>query len=193
MQNIELSLFCQLEGARVLLRTPTMNDISAIIKYYKKNETYLAPFEPVKCDDFYTEDFWEKKIKNMIKEIHNKTSLRLFIYENNHPDIVIGTISFKDFSPFPSYTCNLRYSIAKTKQGNGYMTESLKLAIKYVFEELHIHKIIAKYMPINDKSNNLLKGLGFYVEGYFRECVLINNHWEDHIVASLINKDWKEP
>lgn len=50
---------------------------------------------------------------------------------------------------------------------------------------------MANYMPHNQRSGNLLRRLGFVVEGYARDYLLINGRWEDHIQTSLINPNWK--
>ena len=83
------------------------------------------------------------------------------------------------------------YNLAEAQQGKGYMTEAVRVAIKYVFEELNLHRVMANYMPHNQRSGNLLKRLGFVVEGYAKEYLLINGRWEDHIQTSLINYNWK--
>jgi ribosomal-protein-alanine N-acetyltransferase len=71
------------------------------------------------------------------------------------------------------------------------MTEALSIAINYVFEELNLHRIMANYMPHNRRSGNVLKRLGFVVEGYARDYLMINGKWEDHIFTSLINPHWR--
>jgi ribosomal-protein-alanine N-acetyltransferase len=83
------------------------------------------------------------------------------------------------------------YSLAESKQGNGYMSEAVSLCVEYIFDELNFHRIVANYMPRNQRSGNLLKKLGFVVEGYARDYLLINGKWEDHILTSLINTHWQ--
>lgn len=85
------------------------------------------------------------------------------------------------------------YSLAESKQGKGYMTEGLKAATKYLFQELNFHRVMANYMPHNRRSGNVLKRLGFVIEGYARDYLLINGQWEDHIMTSLTNTNWQAP
>ncbi len=42
----------QLETERIILRFAGNNELSAIIKYYRENRSYLTPFEPKKIEDF---------------------------------------------------------------------------------------------------------------------------------------------
>jgi ribosomal-protein-alanine N-acetyltransferase len=71
------------------------------------------------------------------------------------------------------------------------MTEALQVAIAYVFDELKMHRIMASYLPHNQRSGRLLKRLGFVVEGYARDYLMINGQWQDHILTSLVNHNWK--
>ncbi len=71
------------------------------------------------------------------------------------------------------------------------MTEALQVAISYVFTELNMHRIMASYIPHNQRSGMLLKRLGFVVEGYARDYLMINGQWQDHILTSLTNYKWK--
>jgi len=71
------------------------------------------------------------------------------------------------------------------------MTEALTAAIKYVFEELNLHRVMANYMPGNEKSAKLLHRLGFVVEGHAREYLRLAGEWQDHTLTALINESWK--
>jgi ribosomal-protein-alanine N-acetyltransferase len=104
---------------------------------------------------------------------------------------VIGTINFSNFFRGAAHFCYVGYSLSVNEQGKGYMTEALGTAVQYVFTELNIHRIMANYMPHNRRSGNVLRKLGFTVEGYARDYLMINGKWEDHILTSLINPDWK--
>ena len=71
------------------------------------------------------------------------------------------------------------------------MAEALQAAINYVFQELNMHRVMANYIPENRRSGNVLKKLGFVVEGYAREYLFINGQWQDHVLTSLTNKAWQ--
>ena len=133
----------------------------------------------------------KRKTKKNIEEFKSDISLRLFLFKKDNPEVIIGTVNFNNFVRGVFKACYLGYSIAESEQDKGYMTEALKVAIKYVFEELHIHRIMANYMPRNERSGNLLKRLGFTIEVNARDYLMINGRWEDHILTSLTNHKWK--
>ena len=73
------------------------------------------------------------------------------------------------------------------------MTEALSLAIHYAFTELNLHRIMANYSPTNERSGRLLRRLGFVVEGYAQNYLLVHGTWQDHVLTSLTNEQWQLP
>ncbi len=177
---------------RLIVRLLQQNDISEVLNYYSENREFLEPFEPIRPRNFYTREFWSQQIEKSLIEFGYDRSLRLFLFKKDAPKKVIGAANFTQVSQGVSYSCSLGYSLAQAQQGNGYMNEALEVAVQYVFEDLNLHRINANYMPHNRRSGNVLKRLGFVVEGYARDYLLINGKWEDHVLTSLINPNWKE-
>lgn len=50
------------------------------------------------------------------------------------------------------HACYLGYSIGEKWQGQGLMFEALTTAIRYMQRTQHIHRIMANYMPHNQRS-----------------------------------------
>ncbi len=180
----------RLEGVRTVLRLAHLDDVPTIIDYYIENKIHLAPFEPLRSSTFYTKSYWYEQVKQSLVEFNADRSLRLILLHKEDSKI-IGTVNFSNFVWGVFQSCTLGYSLAEAAQGKGYMTEALEVAIDYVFGELNMHRIMAAYLPHNQRSGNLLKRLGFVVEGYARDYLLINGQWQDHILTSLINPEWE--
>lgn len=178
---------------RLLLRVAIHEDIPQILKYFIYNKIYLTPFYPLWADGFFTEEYWQYQIENSFLEFLNGQSLKLFIFTKKNPTVIIGTVNFSNFVRGAAHFCYVGYSLAESKQGKGYMTEGLKAATEYLFQELNFHRVMANYMPHNRRSGNVLKTLGFVIEGYARDYLLINGQWEDHIMTSLTNPKWQSP
>ncbi|TAF20757.1 MAG: GNAT family N-acetyltransferase [Nostocales cyanobacterium] len=176
---------------RLLLRVAIPEDIPQILQYFTINKAYLTPFSPSWADGFFTAEFWEYQIEQYHREFIHDYSLRLFIYPKIKPQQIIGVVNFSSFVRGAANFCNVGYNLAEAAQGHGYMTEALKAGTEYIFEELNFHRIMANYMPHNRRSGNVLKRLSFVIEGYARDYLLINGKWEDHILTSLTNHNWK--
>jgi ribosomal-protein-alanine N-acetyltransferase len=183
--------FPNLESERTILRLAQVDDVPAIIQYYTENKVHLAPLEPTKSDDFYTESYWYFEVKGRLNAFGAGQSLKLFLFKKEDSKVIIGSINFANFVRAVFQSCTLGYSVAAAEEGKGYMTEALTVAINYVFIELNLHRIMAAYIPHNQRSGRLLKRLGFLVEGYARDYLMIDGQWQDHILTSLINPNWQ--
>lgn len=180
-----------LETSRTIVRLADRDDVPAILDYYIENQDYLKRFEPRKWSEFYTTRYWNEEVKQRWFEFNADVSLKLFMFPKSNPNLIIGSINFANVVRGGFQSCTLGYSLAESEQGQGYMTEALKTAIAYVFNEFNLHRITAAYMPHNQRSGNLLKRLGFQVEGYAYDYIQIDGKWQDHILTSLINPHWK--
>lgn len=74
--------------------------------------------------------------------------------------------------------------------GNGYGTEASELMISYAFNELRVHKIIAKAMESNTGSQRIWEKLGFQKEGELRENTYRNGSYEDVYIYGVIKNEW---
>jgi ribosomal-protein-alanine N-acetyltransferase len=183
--------FPSIKTERLILRLANRRDVTAILRYYAENREFLTPVEPAKSDNFYTTEFWKDQVEKALIEFNYDQSLKFCLFKKSNTERLIGRINFTHIQRGMSYSCLLGYSLAEHEQGHGYMTEALTAANQYIFHQLNLHRILANYMPRNQRSGKLLRRLGFVVEGYARDYLLINQKWEDHILTSLINPDWK--
>jgi ribosomal-protein-alanine N-acetyltransferase len=181
-----------LVGERVLLRLADFDDIGGVLEYYTRNEEHLTPWEPTKPPLFYQEVYWQVQIGNNREEFRNDRSLRLFMFMKNAPRVVEGVVNFSNFSRGVFQCCTLGYGLSRRCEGKGLMQEALSLAVNYVLFDLNFHRIQANYMPRNRRSGELLKRLGFRVEGYAYDYLVINDRWEDHVLTSLTHPHWKK-
>jgi len=179
-----------LHTPRLILRLGMQEDTSAILTYLIENRDFLLPFEPTPPIDFYTREYWRSQVSRSFQQFKSGQALRLFLFEKANPKMIIGSINFTNFVYYPLYCCTLGYGLMAAKQGQGLMQEAIECGIRYVFAEMQCHRIQANYMPRNHRSGNLLKRLGFTIEGEAKEYLLINGVWETHVLTSLVNLHW---
>jgi ribosomal-protein-alanine N-acetyltransferase len=181
-----------------LLRTPRLalrlfmpHEVGAVIDYYRRNAEYLAPWEPTRPPDFLTEEYWRRFASRCRDEFEGDLALRLFLFPNSSPGRIVGYVGLFNFVRGSGHFCTLGYSLDEQCQGQGYMAETLGEVVRFAFEELSMHKVLANYIPHNVRSARLLERLGFDVDGFSRDFLMINGRWEDHILTSLTNPNWK--
>lgn len=181
----------RLETARLVVRHAELSDVPALVRYVNENRDFLAPWEPVRPAMYYREAFWRHRLPEDVRDYHDDRALRLFLFPKDEPGEVAGAANFTNFMRGPFQACFLGYALGERFQGRGYMTEALAAAVDFVFQRLGLHRIMANYMPENQRSAGVLRRLGFEVEGVARDYVLIGGRWRDHVLTSKVNPAWR--
>jgi len=182
-----------LTSERLLLTIAPVDAATRMVDFLRENAEHFSPWDPTPPIDFLNEDFWRAQLLRAITDFQEGRALRLKLFHLDNPNgEIIGTCNFDQVLRGPFQACYLGYKIAAKYEGEGMMHEALQTAIRYVFDELQLHRIMANYMPHNVRSGHLLNRLGFRVEGTAKDYLFINGAWRDHVLTSLINSNFKE-
>ena len=106
---------------------------------------------------------------------------------------MIGACNFSGIIRGAFQACYLGYHIDEAHQGQGLMQEALEAGIGYMFDSQNLHRIMANYIPGNDRSARLLERLGFEREGYAKAYLNIAGRWQDHVLTALVNPLFETP
>jgi [ribosomal protein S5]-alanine N-acetyltransferase len=175
-----------LQTERLTLRPATRGDAPALLQYYLTNRSHLQPWEPLRPDDFYTLPALEQRLADMEQQMDANNALHLLL-SHRHTGELLGECNFTNIVRGPFQACHLGFSIAAAAEGQGLMREALSAAITFVFQAYGLHRVMANYRPENPRSGQLLRRLGFEIEGKARAYLKINGEWADHILTSRIN------
>lgn len=74
----------------------------------------------------------------------------------------------------------------------GFMSEAMEPVLKFGFEQLHLHSVVANVNTENQASMALLERFGFVKEAYHREDYLHNGKFLDSILYGLLERDLPE-
>ena len=175
---------------RLELRLGSERDAAEIARFYRENRDHLQPWSPTFDLQAFTEAFWLEQVTRRQEDFDAGRSARAFIFPREPCDRVIGNLSLTEIQRGPAQSCLLGYSLAADAQGHGYMAEAVRGAVGYAFEQLRLHRVAASYMPRNRRSGAVLRRVGFTVEGYARDYLLIDGRWEDHVLTAITNPAW---
>lgn len=180
-----------LNTSRLILRFPRESDSHLLHAFEQRNQEHLAPWRTVPID---LKMDYQALIKNWKEQEQAGSFLRFFIFlKDDQKQNIIGRCNFSQIFRGPFQACYMGYDIDKAYEGKGLMVEGIQKAIQYMFQEQNLHRIMANYVPSNDRSAKLLQNLGFKIEGKAEKYLLINGKWEDHILTSLTNDQWRGP
>lgn len=177
-----------LETARLVLRLPNAEDADRFVDYFSRNRRHLKPWSAPRPKGFYTSRFWRDRLPFALTELEHGSAVRFILFKRNAPEgPIIGDANLSQIARGPFQACYLGYSLDEAHLGQGLMTEALTAIVDYAFEELHLHRVMANYIPTNERSGRLLERLGFTVEGYAKNYLFIDGAWRDHVLTARTN------
>ncbi len=162
----------------------------AMLDYQVRNREHFAPWEPTPGGMFYTELFWAMRMRQRELDWKDSRGAFFLVMPEKEAGRVIGTVSLSNINRGVFQGCHLGYNIDHAHQGQGLMREAVEAVIAFAFGTLRLHRVQANYQPENERSAALLKRLGFQIEGHARDYLFLNGAWRDHVLTSLINRNY---
>lgn len=182
----------ELRGAGFSLRVGRTPDIPHIVGYFLRNREHLAATSPLPPADFYTAAHWRARLARADEGFRSDRMLHCFLFREQGGE-VIGTVNLSNLVRGAFQACHLGYAIDRELEGTGTMSAAVRLMVGYAFGPLNLHRVMANYLPENERSARLLARLGFCIEGQANAYLQIAGAWRDHILTSLVNAQWHEP
>jgi [ribosomal protein S5]-alanine N-acetyltransferase len=164
-------------GERVLLRHITAADEAEFTALAAASAGLLHPWMamPVTAAEFTT----------MLGRYQERTrtgapvNLGLLVCERGSGAIA-GLINMSNIVYGRFQSSALGYCAFAPAAGRGYLSEGLRLVIRYAFDDLGLHRLEANIQPGNDKSIALVQRAGFRYEGLSPFYLFIDEAWRDH-------------
>ncbi|MET0386555.1 MAG: GNAT family N-acetyltransferase [Polyangiales bacterium] len=156
-----------------------------VSRYYVANHDHFREVSPRRPEGFHTESAWAERAITLREESLAGRALQLLLITRDDPRGIAGHINFTNLIRDAFQACYLGYGLDRQVVGSGLLTEALSASIPYVFETLGLHRIMANYIPTNERSGRVLRRLGFNVEGYARDDLQLDDVWKDHIMTAL--------
>jgi [ribosomal protein S5]-alanine N-acetyltransferase len=178
-----------LKTSRLTLMVAGPDDAERCARFNTENAEFLAPWEPAvisTSSDVEGLRAYRHRAVNEARAGHS-FSFAVFPASAQADSPILGWFNLTNIIHGVFEACNLGYKLDRLMQGQGYMTEAATAGIDFAFEVLKLHRIMAAYMPHNQRSAALLRRLGFTTEGIAREYLYIAGDWRDHVLTSLVN------
>ncbi len=175
-----------IETQRINLALLVPDDQPLLAQYYAINKEHLAPWEPLREPEYFSEAETLLRIKSALLAFKQQSAFHFTLLNKNN-DEVLGVCNFSNVARGPLQACHLGYAISIKHQGKGLMQEALLAATDYTFNTLKLHRIMANYIPENIRSAKVLEKIGFKKEGYSPSYLKIAGKWQDHVLTALIN------
>ncbi|QMS84731.1 GNAT family N-acetyltransferase [Candidatus Xianfuyuplasma coldseepsis] len=169
-----------IETKRLYIVPSTMKDTADILKILSDEETMK----------FFVEGTYvQEQVEGILMKNEQKVEHYSIVLKETNK--VIGKISFHPW--FMKRTYEMGWIMNKDFTNQGYMSEATKAVLKYGFDTLKLHRIIATCQPENIPSKRLCEKLGMRLEGTFRQCIYVkDNEWWDELFYAILSDEYKK-
>ncbi|MGG7675611.1 ribosomal protein S5-alanine N-acetyltransferase [Pseudomonas sp. WC2] len=183
-----LSLPCQ----RLTLAILAPEQASLESAFYQRNLRHLAPWSPIRTTEYFSTEQIRRRLEIQASAFEAGLAMHFALLTQDGQQM-IGACNFSGIIRGAFQACYLGYHIDEAHQGQGLMREALEAGIGYMFDTQNLHRIMANYIPGNERSARLLEKLGFEREGYAKAYLNIAGRWQDHVLTSLVNPVFEAP
>lgn len=176
-------VFPEFESKRLTFRKFSYDDSNDLFKLRSNDEVMrfmdIPKFESVQDSD--------KLIKKIFDDFTNHKGISWAIVEKESNSF-IGYFGFWRMIP-EHCRAEIGYALGHDFWGKGYMSETIRVMMKFGFNTINLHSVEANVNTQNINSIKLLERVGFQKEAHFKENYLFNGQFLDSIIYSLLEKN----
>lgn len=180
---VHIPLDTHLNGARLTLRMPHIDDWKAWHSLRETSRDYLEQWEPKWPDNALSYSFFCSLLRRQWHDWRDGKAYAFSILLDSTPTpTLIGGVTLSEVKHSSAQKGTVGYWIGKPYSGHGYMTEAMELVCKFASEHLGLQRLEASCLPNNEASKVVLTRTGFEQEGYAKSYLQINGKREDHLL-----------
>jgi [ribosomal protein S5]-alanine N-acetyltransferase len=155
-----------------ILRPVVPDDSEEIARLLCENREFMAPFEPLRDERFFTSEGQRERI-----EANSPGSFAIIV-----GGALAGGVTISDLAYGPFRSANLGYWLAERLNGRGLATQAVGEAVEIAFGELDLHRLEAGTLVDNVASQRVLERNRFERIGLARRYFQIAGEWRDHFL-----------
>lgn len=166
------------------IRLITAEDALPLAELLRSNREFLAPWDPIRPEEYFTADGQRRAIAQSLEQYHEKTTVPYVIVEHGQ---IVGRVTLTNVVRGSFQSCNLGYSVGLAHNGRGFATAAVGEIMAVAFLELGLHRIEAGTLVHNVASQRVLERNGFVRFGLAPRYLNIAGRWQDHVMYQALS------
>jgi ribosomal-protein-alanine N-acetyltransferase len=166
-------------------RLITLNDVPELAELLRLNREFLAPWEPIRDEDYFTEEGQRAVIQADLEQYELGSKLPHVILDDSGR--MMGRITLNGIVRGAFQSCAMGYWVGAADNGRGFATAAVRDIVRVAFEELRLHRVQAETLLHNVRSQRVLARNNFVRFGMAPSYLNIAGRWQDCIMYQLLN------
>lgn len=167
----------------ITMRLLQSGDEQALAAAYVRNREYLAPWEPVRPDEYFTEAGQRADLKRRLAAEKVGEGYSLGLFTN---DALVGRFNVASIVRGPFQSAGLGYWVDGGYAGRGLASAAVQEIVSTARDQLGLHRIEASTLLHNAGSQRVLVKAGFQQIGMAPKYLHIAGRWQDHNLYQVI-------
>jgi len=163
-------------------------DVPELTELLRLNREFLAPWEPVREDDYFTEAGQLAVVEEALGRYDGGSSVPHVIVDE--AGRMVGRITLNGIVRGPFLSCSVGYWVNEADNGRGFATGAVADIKRVAFKTLGLHRIQAETVFSNVRSRRVLQRNGFVRIGMAPEYLHIAGRWQDHELYQVVNPEF---
>jgi ribosomal-protein-alanine N-acetyltransferase len=168
-------------------RLVTPGDAPVLAELLSVNRDFLAPWDPVRGEDYFTVDGQRAVIQDVL-ERHEQGAAVPHVILGEHGRVA-GCVTLSQIVRGAFQSCSLGYWVSAADNGRGLATAAVRDITRVAFGELGLHRIQAATLLHNVGSQRVLERNGFVRFGVAPQYLRIAGRWQDMAIYQVVSTD----
>jgi ribosomal-protein-alanine N-acetyltransferase len=181
----------RLEEPPTAIRPTALEDADEQLEVRVANREHTGPWDPRRDDSFYTIAGQRLELELDARAWSAGTAYAFAVLAMDEGDRLVGRVALANVVRGPWQNATLGYWVDERSGGRGHATRAVRLALRYAFDEVGLHRVQPAVIPRNVRSLRVVEKAGFRHEGRAQRYLKINGTWEDHEIYALTAEDWE--
>ena len=166
-------------------RLISLDDAAALAHLVTANRDYLARWNPVQSDSFYTEAGQREVLARNLEARRRGSMLPLAIVDGD--GAVCGRINLNEIVRGAYQGASVGYWVSESHAGQGLASAAVADIAQISFGELGLHQLQAATLLHNTPSQHVLARNHFRPFAVAESYLKIDGRWQDHILFQRLN------
>ncbi len=179
----------RLQDDRIYMRLLEPPDAPGLLALYLENREFLKPWEPTRGDDFFNLEMMKNLLQATFEAAQTDHTYSFGVFLKPSGEL-IGRVNLNNIVRGIAQYANLGYFLAQKYNGQGFTTIAVRLAVRFAFHDIGLHRVAAGTLCHNYGSMRVLEKVGFSREGLARRYLKIDDQWQDHYLFGITAEEF---